>query len=121
MNPVRRGLRLLCRRAATLPRLNDQIAPSAALATAASLQAAAGRFTKGNMAKPRTVVETKEVDRLPVLDCGGYLETKDGDLCLRLADSVEALRYSGWLITRKWQRPGKQPWDTSIYNKKGNQ
>jgi len=65
------------------------------------------------------VVHTKHPPA--VLDPGGYIERKGGELCLRRADAVMYL--SGrWRVQRSWVRPRRgRPFDTEIYKVKGKQ
>lgn len=56
-----------------------------------------------------------------VLDHGGYLERKDGELCLRRADAV-MYQAGRWRVKRSWIRPSRgRQFDTEIYNVKGKQ
>ena len=62
------------------------------------------------------ITEHTATKKQPWLNPGGYLETKDGQLCLRLADTVTTCEYGGatlWHLTRQWQRPGEQPFNNT--------
>lgn len=53
-------------------------------------------------------------DTPPVPDFGNYLQIKNGELCLRIADEItrDAIAFG---LLKTWKRPMGHPWDTDIY------
>lgn len=63
----------------------------------------------------RIISETEVVAALGTQDCVDCLEWKDGELCLRLADQVEATADGRFRITKQWARPMGEPWSRDFY------
>lgn len=83
------------------------------------IEIAAARRERADREKLRSLTITDTCvyskDSLPNLDAGGYLEKKHGELCLRMADALEALTPRQTKITRTWARPVTGPFDTNLY------
>lgn len=64
--------------------------------------------------------ETKAIRRLPQeFNSGGYLESKNGVLCLRMADSLWLNKdRRTYTVVRTWMRPGKAGFDKDMYTKR---
>jgi len=65
----------------------------------------------------QTIQETETVTTLPPACAGGYLENKNGRVCLRMADTIIANSDGTFNVTREWRPPGKEPWDANLYRK----
>jgi hypothetical protein len=57
------------------------------------------------------------LETCPSIDHGGFLEMRNGELCLRCHDTV-IFTGDKYILTRKWQPPEGRPWDTEIYEVK---
>lgn len=71
----------------------------------------------------RLIEEIEFVKALPArLTGGGFLERKDGQMCLRVGDEVVLMDADGrCCVTRRWVRPGSEPWDRDLYETKGEE
>ena len=52
----------------------------------------------------------------PLGTMGGYLEDKEGQMCLRRGDRVELVKKDLYRITRTWVKPFGKPFDREFYN-----
>lgn len=73
------------------------------------------RIVPNDALKP--FVETEVVKDIGKVkgESGGFIELKNGEKCLRIADAVVRREDGSFNIRREWRRPGKQPFDETIY------
>jgi hypothetical protein len=61
------------------------------------------------------IVEIEITTNFPKLNMGGHLENKDGEICLRLADTLTSKQDGKFEVARKWKRPDNEPFDQNLY------
>lgn len=61
------------------------------------------------------ITERFTSDSLETVNYLSRLESKAGEICLRLGDTISSQKNGRYKITRKWLRPGKEPFDQAIY------
>ncbi|TXH09649.1 MAG: hypothetical protein E6R03_16525 [Hyphomicrobiaceae bacterium] len=59
--------------------------------------------------------ERFELPNVPQSTKGGFLEIKEGELCLRMGDMINMLDAKTGVLQRSWQRPGREPFDAKFY------
>jgi hypothetical protein len=71
---------------------------------------------RGMKTEDRIIEEKEFIAAVPCgLTRGGYLERKDGQMCLRFGDEVVLMDDGRCCVTRRWVRPGSEPWDRDLY------
>ena len=63
---------------------------------------------------PKLISQIKIFKSRPPVTSGGYLEMKQGKLCLRRPDDM--CMYNGkFQVVKSWLLPGTEPWNTDVY------
>ena len=67
------------------------------------------------MKKSQEIIEQITAES-PIGTRGGYLCKKDGQICLRMCDRIEALVQGGFHVTKMWLRPSPgEEWNKELY------
>jgi hypothetical protein len=67
------------------------------------------------------IIETETMPREPILAHGGWIETKNGQQCVRMPDTVQFQSTAGYIVQRRWRPVADTINGTRVTDLDGNQ